>query len=161
MKSAIVYYSRTGATASVARALAAALAADVFEIGCPRYRPGWLRYLLAGYDSLRGRLPPIDVAAPDLAQYDLVVLAAPIWTSYPALPLRAFLARSPRLPRRVALALTSGGHSEPKNAVEMTRDLLKSGIEEVLLVQEKDAKGPGLTKRADEFAGRLQAETIA
>ena len=98
MKALIVYYSRTGTTAKVAESLAAALKADVVEIKCARYRPGWLRYLRAGYDSVKGIMPPIEVPRIQPLNYDVILLGAPIWTSYPALPLRSFLALGTDLP---------------------------------------------------------------
>lgn len=49
--------------------------------------------------------------------YDLVLIGGPIWTSYPALPIRALLAGKPELPERVGLFLTYGGHSSPDKAI--------------------------------------------
>lgn len=172
MRSAVVYYSRTGATAAVAWSLATALDADVLEITCPRYRSGWFRYLLAGYDSVRGKLPsiglkkhtPLDSDGPDtgeLGGYDLVVLAAPIWTSYPALPLRAFLDGAPSLPDRVALLLTSGGHSPPLKAVQMVNRLLAVDVEEWLCIQHDDALRSGAADRVGQLAKRLMARDPA
>ncbi|WP_390911305.1 flavodoxin [Pseudosulfitobacter sp. SM2401] len=129
MKSLVLFYSRTGTTTKVANALGTALSADIKEIKCPRYQGGWFAYLRAGYDSVKGRLPPIDV--PDLSfdEYDLVIIGAPIWTSYPALPLRSFLARKPKLPSRVAVFFTLGGHSPAEKAVKMVEGLLPVPLE--------------------------------
>jgi len=61
LRTLIVYYSRTGTTATIARALANRLDGDTREIRCDRYTGGLLRYLLAGYDSVRGNLPEIEM----------------------------------------------------------------------------------------------------
>jgi len=124
MKTAIVYYSRTGATAMLADALAKRLHAEAGAIHCPRYRAGALRYLLAGYDSVKGRLPEIQSPVLDLAACDVVLIGTPIWTSHPSLPARAFLASRPMLPMRTALFLTYGGHSPPETAIEELAALL-------------------------------------
>ena len=98
VKALIIYYSRTGNTRWLAQALADQLDAEVLELKCDRYRPGPLRYLRAGYDSVKGNIPPIDLPQRNYLAYDLVLLGTPIWTSYPALPLRAFLEGKPVLP---------------------------------------------------------------
>ncbi len=156
LKTLIIYYSRTGTTTKVAYALAGALKADVLEIACPRYRLGWFRYLLAGYDSVQGRLPKIDVKPVDLSQYDCIVLAAPIWTSYPALPLRAFIDQNRPFAQPVALALTFGGHSAPEKAVEMVQDLLDAEINNVLTVHQDDVVRSDFVERIEHFADQLQ-----
>lgn len=157
MKTLIVYYSRTGTTAKIAQSLASALEADVVEIKCARYRPGWLRYLRAGYDSVRGIMPPIDVQRIQPLNYDLIVLGAPIWTSYPAVPLRSFLALDTDLPSRIALFLTYGGHSPPSKAITLVADLLPVGIEATLSVQQEDVDGRGFPAVTESFLKQLRA----
>lgn len=155
MKTLIVYYSRTGHTAKVAQLLATALEADAAEIQCNRYRPGWFSYLRAGYDSVKGIMPPIDVPHVQFLNYDLIILAAPIWTSYPALPLRAFLALGTDLPARVALLLTYGGHSLPDKAIAFVADLLPVELEATLAVRQEDVDGCGLPAITDSFLRQL------
>ncbi len=129
MRTLILYYSRTGTTKVVADTLAKALNATVAEIQCRRYSGGWFRYLLAGYDSVKGRLQLVDVPELRFQDYDLIVLGTPIWTSYPAIPLRSFLSSNPDLTGRVALFLTYGGHSAPQKAIEFVSDLLPVELE--------------------------------
>lgn len=154
MKTLIVTYSRTGTTRKLARAVADALYADSTEIRCDRYRPGLLRYLRAGYDSVRGNLPPIDVSPVQLQDYDLVLLAAPVWTSYPALPLRAFLDGKPDLPARVGLVLTFGGHSPVDKAVEHVQALLSQPLLASLCVNQEQMKAGNLAIAVETFVDR-------
>ena len=151
----IVYYSRTGTTKALAAALAERLNADTVEIRCPRYRPGMFRYLRAGYDSVKGDLPPIDMPRVAARDYDTVLLGAPIWTSHPALPLRAFLAQAPDLPARVGLFLTHGAHSPPETAVKEAEALLPGRIEASLTVREADVRGNTFADALDAFADRF------
>jgi hypothetical protein len=123
LKHAIVCYSRDGHTDRLAQHLANALAADLFRIECRRYGGSVLGYALAGFDSLTGRLPAID-PIPDLSGYASVSLGAPIWTSYTATPLRAYLATRPPLPDTVGLFTTSSGHTELDKACSMVRETL-------------------------------------
>ncbi len=151
----IAYYSRSGTTQKLALALASALDADVVEIRCKRYGPGIFNYLRAGYDSVKGNLPPIELSRDSAQDYDLVLLGAPIWTSYPALPLRAFLAGKPRLPPRVALFLTYGGHSPPETAVNEVEALLPVPVEASLLLRSKEVREDVLPDKVAEFTATL------
>lgn len=123
-KHAVVFYSLDGHTDRLARQLAGTLAADLIPIVVSRYTGNILGYLHAGFDSLVGRLPAFD-PIPDLSGYTSVSLGAPIWTSYPATPLRAYLATQPNLPDTIGIFATSGGHSAPDKAFSMARDLLR------------------------------------
>lgn len=155
MKSLILYYSRSGTTAKVANALGTALSADVAEIKCPRYQGGWFGYLRAGYDSVKGRLPPIDV--PDLLfdEYDLVIIGTPIWTSYPALPVRSFLAQKPQLAERIALFLTYGGHSPAEKAVKAVNSLLPVPLEASLEIPHDQIVEGRYSDAIDTFVAKL------
>ena len=151
MHTLILYYSRSGTTRTLAEALANALDADLAEITCPRYK-GLFGYLRAGHNSLKGKIPPIEM--PDLhpADYDLVLLGAPIWTSYPAVPLRAFLANKPALPERVGLFFTYGGHSPAEAATTMTQDLLGKPPEDILAIEAKDIESGAFLEAVNDFA---------
>lgn len=161
MKTLIVTYSRTGTTRKLARAVADALSADSTEIGCDRYRTGVLRYLRAGFDSVRGNLPPIDVSAIRFQDYDLVLLAAPVWTSYPALPLRAFLNQRPDLPGRVGLLLTHGGHSPVEKAVEHVQALLPQPLYGNLCVNQEQVKTGDFSVALETFIDQLGEPVVA
>jgi len=155
LKILIVTYSRTGTTRKLTRAVADVLRADSTEIRCERYRSGFLRYLRAGFDSVRGNLPPIDVSPVLFRDYDLVLLAAPVWTSYPALPLRAFLDRKPDLPERVGLILTHGGHSPVEKAVDHVQALLPHPLRGTLCVSQEQVTRGDFSTVLEAFVDRL------
>lgn len=157
----IVYYTRTGTTRRLAEALATELQADIDEIRCERYRPGGLRYLRAGYDSVKGNLPPIAGPAKNPSEYDLVLIGAPVWTSYPALPIRSYLDRTPELPKRIAVFLTHGGHSPPEKAVDMVSSLLPRQIEAALTLSSDEVHGDGFRQAVRSFAAGLQRGGIS
>ena len=155
MKTLILYYSRTGNTGKVAQALQQALGADLCQIDCPRYRPGGLRYLLAGYDSLRGRLPQIDLPDVAIADFDLVLLGAPVWTSYPATPLRALLATTPQFTGQVGLFMTLGGHSEPQKAFDGVAEHLSMPLIATLAVPQSAVEQDGFADQISAFTEKL------
>lgn len=157
MKTLVLYYSRTGTTAKVAHALATALGADVAEIKCPQYRSGWFAYLRAGYDSVKGHLPPIEMADFTFENYDTVILGAPTWTSYPALPLRSFLAQHPKLPARVGLFLTSGGHSAPVKAERLVAELLDGPLAATLSIPQGEVVKGSFSEKIAAFVEHMRA----
>ena len=155
MKTLILFYSRTGTTETIADALAAELDATVARIFCRKYDGGWFRYLLAGYDSVKGRLPKIEVPDLDFRSFDRIILGTPIWTSYPALPMRAFLSGQPDLPDHMSLFLTFGGHSPPEKAEEFLSDLLPGKLEARLNISQKAVDSGQISGPISEFVRKL------
>jgi flavodoxin len=156
LRTLIIYYSRTGTTATIAKALANRLDADTREIRCDRYTGGIFRYLLAGYDSVRGNLPEIEMVEFAAEQYDLVLVGTPIWTSHPALPIRTFLDRKPELPARVAVFLTHGGHSPAQTCIDELAELLQVPIEAKLTLNSAQVSGGKFAVDVSEFANALE-----
>lgn len=156
MRTLIVYYSRTGTTAIVARALANRLDADMREISCEKYTGGTLRYLLAGYDSVRGNLPEIEMTEFAAEQYDLVLIGTPILASHPALPIRTFLSRHPELPARVAVFLTHGGHSPAQTCTDELTELLPVPIQAKLTFSSAQVTAGALSDCVSDFASELE-----
>lgn len=151
----IAYYSRTGTTELLAKQLALGLGADLFEIKCTRYR-GLFGYVRAAYDSLKRRLPPVALSDVSLDDYDLLVVAGPVWTSYGATPVRAFLSAAKGLPSRVALALTYGGHSPAESAFEDLKALLAGNPEVVMSVNAEAMNKGDAAAAMDDFIDKLK-----
>ncbi len=159
LRTLVVYYSRTGTTATIARALANRLDAEAREISCNKYAGGLFRYLLAGYDSVRGNLPEIELTECAAEQYDLVLIGTPIWTSHPALPVRTFLNRKPELPARVAVFLTHGGHSPPQTCIDELAELLPVPIEAKLTFNSAQVSDGKFADDVADFANELESRS--
>lgn len=156
---AIVYYSRDGHTDRLARKLAGTLDADLFRISTARYTGNTLGYLHAGFDSLIGRAP-IIAPIPNLSGYASVSLGAPIWTSYPATPLRAYLTSHPKLPDAIGMFTTSGGNASQDKAFSMARKL--AGHPFVATLNIPDALGtPETNKRISDYSEALMSAAHA
>lgn len=155
MRTLIVYYSRTGHARAVAEALGNALDAELAEVRCDRYRGGLWRYLRAGYDSVKGNLPPVEgpTTAPDT--YDQLVIGGPVWTAHPALPIRTFLSKPPTLPQRIALFLTCGGHSSPERAFAEMEALLPAPAVATLALRDDEIDKGALSTAIEGFAATL------
>ncbi len=155
MKSLVVFYSRTGTTGRLAGVISEALDADICEIKCKRYGPAAWSYLRAGYDSLKGNLPVIDVPQFNPAQYDLLLLGTPVWTSYPATPLRAYLAKSPAMPATVGGFLTLGGQSPAEKTFGLMSEALGRPFDATLAIKTDEMSGPDLKDLVAPFVKRL------
>jgi len=156
----VVYYSLSGNTRAIARALASALGADLEELRCSRYSRSPWGALRAGYDSWRGRLPAIGPLAHDPTHYDLVVLGGPIWAFHPSTPIRAFLRQqAPRL-SNLAFFLTHGG-SAGEQSLRVLAQLAGREPRATLLVREPDIKAGRFGQAVSGFATKLRAPVAA
>ncbi|NNE82115.1 MAG: hypothetical protein HKN18_17735 [Silicimonas sp.] len=106
-KTAIVVYSRSGHSRRIARKLAEALDAIVIELNAPAYK-GAFGYMHAGFNSLKQSCALAPQKFDSLAKFGRLILCGPVWTSYPAIPLRGLLRSDIALPQSVSLFLTSG-----------------------------------------------------
>lgn len=120
----IIYYSRSGTTARVGRALAERLGADEVVIQDMRAQ-GHVSVARALLDRLFNTLPAIAPIAVPLESYDLVVLGTPVWGGRAAAPVRRFLNNyAPRLPA-VAFFCTMGGSGAESTFEDMQARLGK------------------------------------
>jgi len=107
-KTGIVLYSRSGHSRRLAEKLADTLDATIIELNAPDYK-GTFGFMQAGYSSLRQTCALAPQSFSSLSDYDRIILCGPVWTSYPAAPLRGLLRSDITLPESVSLFLTSGG----------------------------------------------------
>lgn len=85
------------------------LDAEVEEIRCPAYRPGFLGFWRAGYASWTDRIPEIVRSEHDASHYEVVVVGGPVWAWNACPPVRAWLTReAARLPA-TSFFITEGG----------------------------------------------------
>jgi Flavodoxin len=159
MRTLIVYYSLSGATTTVAKALAELLGADLAEIRCDRYRRGFIGYVRAAYDSVIGRLPAIALPVAFDRFCDLLPVACPIWAGHPATPVRAFLADGRAFPDRVAFVLTRGG-SSPDVAFAEMQAALPAPAKAKLALRTKDVQAGTIAKALRAFAAEIAGEGV-
>jgi hypothetical protein len=156
MNALVVYYSLSGITRTVATAVAKELGADLEEIRCERYRPGFFGSLRAAYDSWAGKLPPIEPLSRAPADYALIVICGPIWVFHPATPLRTFLRKeSANLPD-VAFVLTHR-ESAARQPLREMEELSGHSPKAALVVREADVGNGEFSRAASKFASSLRA----
>lgn len=115
MKTLVAYFSASGITASVAKEVASAANADLYEI-----KPGVL-YTSADLNwmdkksrssvemSNPASRPEIVKDLPDLSQYDTVIIGFPIWWYVAPTIINTFLESGDFSGKKIALFATSGG----------------------------------------------------
>lgn len=152
----VAYYSFTGRTAKVARAVAAALGGDLEEIRDARLRAGTLGYLRALVEGARRRAAPIHPPTHRLEDYDIVILGSPVWSGAMASPMRAFLGdQKARLPR-VAVFCTLGGSGGEATLNEMA-DLCDRAPVARLTLDDRALRSEGWRSAAEDFARHIRA----
>lgn len=87
----IVYYSRTGKSEVVAKAIADTMSADIIQINDTRGRTGIWGFIIAAYDSQMEHYTQIEPAAIDFSKYKNVYLVSPIWNWKISVPIRTLL----------------------------------------------------------------------
>jgi flavodoxin len=116
----VVYYSRSGHTAKIARSIARRLDADVEELfEEPPRAAGIAGYLRAGLDAARGRTGRLRPMVNDPAKYDLVIVGTPVWASSVTPAVRSFLEANASRVRRIAFFLTHGGSGRARVLAQM------------------------------------------
>lgn len=117
-----VVYSRTGLTEQAVFVLRKALAADgrLIQIRTDK-RIGFLKGALLAIRKKGCKISAVS-PAPDLGAYDLVIVAAPIWASCAAAPIREFLMNF-KGAKKLAVILTHSSKDTYPKAVEDIENL--------------------------------------
>lgn len=151
----VTWYSRSGSTEAVARALARRLGADARPILTSASYAGTGGFVRGVWDSLRRRAPEATIDA-DPGAYRLVVVGGPIWAGKPAAPLRSFLRRhGPRAKAVAAFCLSGSGGAYPAAFAEI-EDLVGSRLVATLSLAQNEALGEEAGPVLDEFARELR-----
>lgn len=108
MRALVVYYSRTGTTAKIAKEIAEGLRGDIEEIHDAKNRQGILRWFIAGKDGMEKNQTVIGETKHDPSEYDLIVVGTPIWVN--ATPaIRTYLKQNTGRFKKLAFFCTMGG----------------------------------------------------
>ena len=114
MKALIVFYSRTGVTRKVAETLAAGLDADIEEIADHNSWSGKIGFIKAGRAAMSKKLTSIDQPRYSPADYDTIILGAPVWAGKMPPALRTYIRQVPLEGKEIALFATMKGNGGDK-----------------------------------------------
>lgn len=153
MKKLVVFYSLEGHTRELAKAMAAAVGADVLEVKPKEEFPksGFLKYLKGGGQVVRKIEPEILPLELDPQEYDLLFIGTPVWAGSFASPLKTFFSRTDLQGKKVALfAGHRGGKGnvfknfreslQGNNLIDEKEFIEKNGLEENVAEAQKWAQ---------------------
>ena len=155
MKTLIVFYSRTGCTRAVAQALAAQLGADTEELKETADRSGPKGYLLAGRDAMQKRSAVLLPTTRQPADYDLVIVATPVWAFTMCPAIRTWLLRETAQLRRAAFLCTQGGSGAERTMREMAQIIGRPAVARLVL-RDKDIRAKGCADALAAFAAECR-----
>ena len=121
MKTLVVYYTRTGNSKFAAETIAAELGADLEEVVDLKNRQGRLAYMSCGRDAMSGNETEIAPTKRNPSEYDLIVIAQPVWAWSPTPAIRTYVNKNDLSGKKVALFF---GGENLKQAVEKTKALM-------------------------------------
>lgn len=156
MNALVVFYSRTGNTRRLARAIAAALNAEIEEIADSTNRRGLFGYLRSGSESWFGRRAAIKPPRNDPRAFDVVVVGTPTWRVSAASPVRTYLEDQAGWLPQVAFFCTFGSFGSRYVFGEM-EDLCGKAPLATLACSERQLASAELSTAVDGFAARLRA----
>lgn len=152
----IIYYSRTGVTEKVARALALELGADMGKIQDEVNRRGLLGYLRSGREAAFKSLPAIKPVEKNLADYDWLIIGTPVWAHSMASPVRVYLHQNKNAIRRLACFCTMAG-SGGQSALRDLEKISGHKIEGHLIFKSREVLKNEFFERVKSFAKALEA----
>lgn len=155
-KTLLVFYSRSGYTASLAGELASMTGWDTEEIKDIHPRTGNWGAVRCVFDVLLKRRPGIRSSGKDPSAYDFVVLAAPVWMERLAAPMRSYLTKHKGKFKSVAYVCTYGGRGAEKAGAAVA-ELAGKPLRALLAVTSFELEQADYRKRLDEFLKVIRA----
>jgi len=121
MKTAILYYSLSGTTKTIAEKRAGETGADIFEVLEAKKRNGFTAFIPGCCQSMAMKSSAIAPPEINFDDYDEVVIMGPIWAGKPAPAVNAVIGLLPE-GKSVSLICTSGsgGNDLSKTAALIT-----------------------------------------
>ena len=113
MKALVVFYSRTGTTKKLARAISDILECDIEELIDTKKRSGVVGWLMSAKDGAQKNPTTIKELEKNPVYYDVVVIGTPIWAGAMSAGTRTFITQEKEHFKKVAFFTSSGsGKSE-------------------------------------------------
>lgn len=120
MKSIVLYYSRTGKTATTAKAIADKISAEIVEIKDIKSRKGIMGWIKAAMDARGMKTTQIDPSNLNTADYDTICLGTPTWAGKPAPAINTIIKSYEIRGKDIILFVTLGGNNY-KDVLELMR----------------------------------------
>jgi flavodoxin len=156
MKTLVVYYTKTGNSKFAAETIAAEVGADIEELVDLKNRKGRLAFLSAGRDAMQGKLTEIAETRRNPLDYDLIVIAQPVWAGSPTPAIRTYLKKNDLSGKKLALFFSDSSHK----AIEKTKAILPNStfVGELALPAKEFENRKEAQKKIAEWCSTLKTE---
>lgn len=96
MKSIVIFYSLEGNCKLIGNSIAQTLGSDILELKLKNPIPtnGPKKYLIGGKSAITKTSPGLDTTIPNLSDYELIVVGAPVWAGTFAPAIRTFASKA-------------------------------------------------------------------
>jgi len=152
----VVYYSRTGTTDTVARAIRSELGCEIEAIHDAKRRKGVVGYLRSGFDAALRRPAKLRAMSSEPGDYDLVIVGTPTWNATVSSPVRTYLLANRERIRHVAFFCTYGTTGSRRVLHEMQALCVQPPIATVAL-QADEVRLSRFAPKIRSFAAALRA----
>ncbi len=153
----IVFYSHTGSTKVMAKKIAREICADILEIKpAKEVTKSGLKFLWGGAQAVMKKEPELKPLKKDPEDYDVIIIATPVWASNMTPPVRTFLNKHMARKKKVALIAKADGNAG-KTIPSMKELLVKCKIIATLeLVGNYADKKADFELDIEDFVGTVQ-----
>jgi hypothetical protein len=153
----VVYYSRTGMTRLLSNMLVEQLDCAVEELRDTRRRDGVFGLLSCQIDGALERSTVLEPVRQDPGQYELVIVATPVWNRSVCAAVRTYLRDHRGRFQKVAFALTQSSVGRARVFQQMEE---LSGCRPIttLAVTDGDFLRGGYRRKVSRFAQRIRAD---
>ena len=144
MKALVAYFSaESGRTANVAKSLAAAIGADLFEIKPEKpYTSSDLNYMnplaRCNREHITKKQVPVSGTVKNFAEYDTVLIGFPIWYGCAPNVVNTFCKEYDFMGKKVAAVATSGGSGIGKTAEKLKPYVSGANVIDAKLMNDVD-----------------------
>ena len=152
MKTLIVYYSRTNTTRKIAEEIQSELNCDIEEINDKNDYSGKLGFLKGGFKATTGRGSELNEISKNPADYDLVIVGTPVWSSNMATPIFSYLEKYHEDIKDIACFCTCMGGGYDKALDNMAKVSRKQPISTMYLTS-KDIENP--SEKINNFINKI------
>ena len=149
-KGLVVYYSRNGATRSLAEYIANTLSYDIEEIIDLKNRGGPIGWLSAGRDATNRSLTEIKPPMMNPKNYGLVIIGTPIWNGTISTPIRTYITQNRDNFTKIAV-FSTGLDRDPKALEELKSFFREKPLIMVKLDGKNDVKSGDYVEKISEF----------
>jgi flavodoxin len=158
----VVYYSRSGKTRLVAEAISKAMAAEVVEITSKKNREGIFGIFTCVLDQLMDRDDEQLPLSLDLASYDPIYIASPIWLHKMSSPAMTFIKNAVLTGKQVYIVLTYNGSQMDEDEKKLKGKVLSCGvaIKELYKIKTKEKDLKELEKEAAGIAEKFNQQLV-